>query len=612
MKKMEAEMSRSVKKTLRRILRKIRGSNSHKEPVKKTDMIGRIAKKSGLGREEVEAMLNEAKFERRIPFKVYEKYGFYKLTKEEQDEKFRELLEERKKSAGENLNYVIKKSKMDPEEAILLMVEAKADRGIFYWEYANNKLWNLTPDEQDQLIKERRIERKANKLRKEFVKNSNANPVAPEPVAPIADPDEFAKKNADLKYLNGTRDKHPDGIIAAAYYLGYPLPEYATLEYQPSAYVGPIDGSFEGLQRLLGEDMFPDTAKMHEFYETFIWKYKLMEDLNFNETDLAIYFTDWYLHGLDYGYRHKDYFDFDFYKSEFDQRLKFISTGAYKMYVNGLCTKGVALFKDKGKFNRKFRKLVNREWIDGRKCTFDEFKDFASRNDVFFAKPIEGTGGHGAHKVRLSEFSSLEEAYDLIKEEGDICEELVIQHPDIAAFNPDTLNTLRIYTLLGVDDVAVIPGAFARFGRKGNDVDNFHSGGMGAAVDPDTGIIFTDAVDLKGLKYTHHPDSGLQFKGFQVPEWQKIKDTVQKACVIAAPKARHLGWDISVTKYGDIEIVEANTLPNFDFLQAVDKIGKFDIYDRVLTPLAERDGVKVYRPTHPDLRAEVMSAPTAK
>ena len=67
-----------------------------------------------------------------------------------------------------------------------------------------------------------------------------------------------------------------------------------------------------------------------------------------------------------------------------------------------------------------------------------------------------------------------------------------------------------------------------------------------------------------------------------------------------------MGWDIAISDSGEIEFIEGNATPNFDFLQAVDKKGKFDIYDRYLTPMAEAAGQKPLRPVHPKLDVSCM------
>ena len=103
------------------------------------------------------------------------------------------------------------------------------------------------------------------------------------------------------------------------------------------------------------------------------------------------------------------------------------------------------------------------------KTTFEDFKAFCGRHEKFFAKPTVGTGGNGARVIAVDS-DSLENLYAVCKEEKMMVEEIVQQHPDLAAFNEGSINTARVITLVCADGVPRILFSVVRFGRKGKNL----------------------------------------------------------------------------------------------------------------------------------------------
>ena len=496
----------------------------------------------------------------------------------------------------------------DYETAKKELADSWRKNKIPYRFYVTHQLYRYSDEKQLAIYNEslEAVEKQASASRNKFVRKMAEKADCPRSIK--INRAEFEEKNRTLKYDGRFDTFQPEPVIAACYYLGNPLPSNASGAYQPSAFIPELDGSLEGIRSCLGEEILPDTDEYREEYESFRKKFTSMRKLQFTETDLAVYYTDYLLHCKDYGFRNTDYFDFDFFKSGIELRNTFISTKKYKRYVRRICIKDITLFKDKGNFNRKFAAVVRRDWVDTTLCTWDEFNAFVSRNPVFFAKPIRGTGGAGACVIHSEDYDR-KDLFSLCREREYIIEERVKQHKDLAAFNPDTLNTIRVYALVDIEGKPHMTGVFARFGRVGGTVDNFHQGGMGAAVDPETGIMMTDAVDIRGAANEIHPDSHLRFKGTQLPEWERVKETVAKACEICKNINRHVGWDIAIREDGEVEVIEGNATPNFDFLQAVDKIGKYPIYDKYLTPMAIAAGIKPIHAENPTLDVSRMQNP---
>ena len=160
-------------------------------------------------------------------------------------------------------------------------------------------------------------------------------------------------------------------------------------------------------------------------------------------------------------------------------------------------------------------------------------------------------------------------------------EERIEQDPIFKSYNPDTINTVRILTKNYSGKIEIVSAA-ARFGRKGQFVDNIHAGGIGVSINLESGCMERyGARRFDSKKYLYHPDSGFEFNGVQVPQWEQIKKLVLKT-VAFLPQFRSLGFDIVTTTYGPI-VLEINTGAGMDLAQIGKEMGIADKFDKHLT-----------------------------
>lgn len=294
---------------------------------------------------------------------------------------------------------------------------------------------------------------------------------------------------------------------------------------------------------------------------------------------------EWYYIFLPLGFVATDFFDFKLYDKSIEEADKFVDF-AYKKRIKQATTKaGYGAFcENKPNFNRKFKDFIHRDFLNVAESSFEEFNDFVTKHPKFFAKPIEGKSGKGAGIVHFR--GDVKQVYEEYKHDKMLVEELLVQHADIAQFNPDTINTFRIMTLLPLNNEPIITFAGIRFGRKGMEVDNVSGGGLTAAIDIETGQIKTKAIDKYDVEYDAHPDSGVPFVGFQIPYWDKVVEKV-KNLAKHLPEIRSIGWDLAILKNGEIELIEGNRSPHFRTAQISDQIGKKPLYEKYL-PEIER------------------------
>ena len=63
-------------------------------------------------------------------------------------------------------------------------------------------------------------------------------------------------------------------------------------------------------------------------------------------------------------------------------------------------------------------------------------------------------------------------------------------------------------------------------------------------------------MDELGNVYAAHPDSGVVYKGYQIPEWEKMIAICKEAAALF-PRMKYCSWDMAHTEKGWV-VVEAN------------------------------------------------------
>lgn len=172
-----------------------------------------------------------------------------------------------------------------------------------------------------------------------------------------------------------------------------------------------------------------------------------------------------------------------------------------------------------------------------------------------FLKPIDGMGGAGSAIVDLQ----TEDFAEAFADKADYLVQPVIeQHDLLAQIYPNSINTVRIDTLL-IDGECRSSAAVLRIGSGGSIVDNIAHGGLVVPIDLRSGVL--GAVGRQkpqfGLRlHETHPDTGVAFAGVKVPFWGGLRELVRSAAFALRPLAT-LGWDVAITPTGPI-VLEAN------------------------------------------------------
>lgn len=77
-----------------------------------------------------------------------------------------------------------------------------------------------------------------------------------------------------------------------------------------------------------------------------------------------------------------------------------------------------------------------------------------------------------------------------------------------------------------------------------------------------------------------HPTTGLTIPGFQVPQWEQVRRTVEEA-VTLVPNAIIVGWDVAVTAQGPV-LIEGNAYPSVQIMQTAGMQGLKRLWNSAL------------------------------
>lgn len=306
----------------------------------------------------------------------------------------------------------------------------------------------------------------------------------------------------------------------------------------------------------------------------------IKDDLNI--VNKFVIYLDLIFSMIFYGAGITDYFQYDFYKLRHIEKKKFI---VYRKrmkivyYFND--TKSRIQLDDKKLFNEKFEEYIGRDWLFTKDMSFESFTDFINKHPRFIYKPLKGSHGKGIGIIDTAQLSSISAEYDRLKSDEALIEEIIEQHESIAEFNPSSINSLRVVTIVTNEGVAKIMTGNFRVGRGNKIADNFHHQGIASLLDLDSGVVVTSGIDSSGDRYNFHPISNKQIIGFRIPYWEEVKDTVLKAALLL-PDVKYVGWDIAIGQEGKVYIIEGNAAADPDITQIPDKVGKWELYKKYM------------------------------
>lgn len=241
-------------------------------------------------------------------------------------------------------------------------------------------------------------------------------------------------------------------------------------------------------------------------------------------------------------------------------------------------------FNEKDIFLEKFFNFVNRDFINIKKVSYEEYLEFVKKHKSFMVKPIDQSGGLSVEKIETNASTDLKALYDkLVNNKQYLLEELVEQVDYMSKLYPCAVNTIRLVTVRYKEKTHLVCSVI-RIGNNGNNVDNFHSEGMFSTIS-ENGIINKPAIDRNTNEFVVHPYTNTPIVGFKIKDYDKLIDLVKKASEVV-PEVGYVGWDVAISKNGPV-LIEGNHLPGYDVYQSRihlndDKTGKKPIFDKII------------------------------
>lgn len=309
-------------------------------------------------------------------------------------------------------------------------------------------------------------------------------------------------------------------------------------------------------------------------------------------------FLDIFRCWIKFGSGYMDYYLFYFEDLSDTKKATYINVAVNKDYVRHCNNpKFYHYFNEKPEFLERYKEFIKRDYIDLRKCSYEEYIAFATKHKEFIVKPIDGLCGKGVELIKTNG-QDLKSIYDtLISNEQLLLEERIKQHRAINEIYDGSINTIRIVTLNKNGKVSIMFRAM-RIGNKGKVVDNFNNGGLLAVIDED-GVIRKPVLDKDNNVYTKHPMTNTSIVGFKIPRFNEIISLCEKLALVT-PEIGLTGWDIAVSDDG-LDVVEGNQIPGYDIYQSReqlddDQLGIKEKFDDAIYP--EKKDKKIYAKGH--------------
>ena len=278
--------------------------------------------------------------------------------------------------------------------------------------------------------------------------------------------------------------------------------------------------------------------------------------------------------GID-GIKQPSYREFEMFKYIYGFDARFLTHSHYLPVIARLLNdfRYTKLFDDKGllgylktsdvRFPKCYvRHLVSDFYDDAmHQLSLDEAIEACASQDELFIKPSrETSGGKGVKLLNLRD-ASMDERRRIIRKElldrsGDfVVQECLHQHPVMAQFNPSSINTFRITTLM-INGRFSLGSIVLRFGKAGSKVDNWGAGGIMTSVTPD-GNVGAKGYDIQLNEYTEN--GGCVFAECFIHQMPDILERIEKCHREDFALCKFIGWDVTIDENGEPVIIELNS-----------------------------------------------------
>jgi hypothetical protein len=256
-----------------------------------------------------------------------------------------------------------------------------------------------------------------------------------------------------------------------------------------------------------------------------------------------------------------DYYIFEFYEKDANEKKKWMGTGFKYEYDRIMNPKGSReLLFNKMRFLNHYRAFINHAFCDidsVQQQDADFEKVWNNRSGKLVVKDAMGQCGWDVEVLKIADFTP-ESLLEYMKSKGfNLLEEFIIQHNDLAALSDTALNTVRIITQINPNGGVDIIGPTLRISVNSS-VDNMAVGNLAAPIDAKTGIVMGPGQYQDNSKKgtAVHPLTGVQIQGFKIPFWEEVINLCTEAAMFDTSN-KSIGWDVAITDSGP-SFIEGN------------------------------------------------------
>lgn len=177
------------------------------------------------------------------------------------------------------------------------------------------------------------------------------------------------------------------------------------------------------------------------------------------------------------------------------------------------------------------------------------------KKDKLFLKPaVDSCSGEGCRVLDLVKKDELKNI--LLEYQGNfLIQDCIENHEKLRKLHPESVNAFRVITYIWNGKINHCP-VILKIGQGKSNVDNAHAGGMFVGVSDDGRLCKEGFTEFEN-RYMKHPDTGIVFEGYQIPNVDKmIKDA--KKMHSKVPQLGIISWDLTIGKNGETILIESN------------------------------------------------------
>lgn len=197
-------------------------------------------------------------------------------------------------------------------------------------------------------------------------------------------------------------------------------------------------------------------------------------------------------------------------------------------------------------------------WLDPHLCAVGLEAVYATigrEREAVVKKAVNSEGGYGVFFLQGEGMAG-----KLQKLLADLTGDVVIQRPvrqheELATLHPQSVNTIRIVSLLTQEKVRIYAAAL-KIGTGSARTDNGCQGGVYCGLCSDGTLRGYGVLD-NGTVLTEHPDLHYSFAEKKVPYFANALRLVKKAHVFMG-HFRLISWDVAINEEGEAVLIEAN------------------------------------------------------